>query len=57
MENKKSKSKKKNEIKEHNEQHNIEQHKIESALQKLKQYRKCIHKDDKKMFDDFFRIN
>ena len=57
MENTKSKSKKKNEIKEHNEQHKIEQHKIETAIQKLKQYRKCIHKDDKKMFDDFFRIN
>jgi len=52
MENTKSKSKKKNEIKEHNEQLNIE-----TAIQKVKQYRKSIHKDDRKMFDDFFRIN
>ena len=53
MENTKSKSKKKNEIKENNEQQNVET----AIKKKLTQYRKSMHKDDRKMFDDFFRIN
>ena len=53
MENTKSKSKKKNEIKENNEQQNVET----AIKQKLTQYSKSMHKDDKKMFDDFFRMN